>query len=523
MNLLFVDDDAPVLQDLQKKLDWPALGFERVFTAQSAAEALRLVRQVPVDVVVCDIEMPGRSGLDLLAELHGLLPEVPCIVLTSYARFDYAQKAVRLGIVEYLLKPVEAAALKAAVQKAAGLCAQRTQASAERRYGQYWLDERRNAAEYFWLKTALGSTAGLHGMPEKLGYAPDAPFIPVVIEALSSVDLEAWEAPMLEYAVKNVCYEFLENDFLKPHCVALLAARRWLAVVSIVQGPATDTAPLDECLAELCATAREALQLSICCGVGDAVPYGRFPAEVQALTAVLNDHVDRAGRVLHTSDARPAAAAYQTPETALWEQLLEAGEGEAVLRRMEAYLRGHAAHLHQADMLAFRQDAAQMAYAYLKRREIQAHRLFGDKESNRLYAAAPYSIEDMLAYCRLLVTRSLDYSSFSQSAASVVDTIRAYLDAHFTEELQRSDLAGIVFISPDYLSRLFKKETGKSLMQYVIDKRIEAACRLLAESSLPINAVALQTGFQSFAYFSKVFREAKGMTPMAWRKAQRQG
>ena len=143
MNLLLVDDDVPVLQDLQQKLNWHALGFERVFTAQSAFEATRLLGQLPVHIVVCDIEMPGRNGLDFLAELHMEHPELPCIVLTSYARFEYAQKAVQIGIVEYLLKPVDASAFEAAVRKAINLYEQHTQANAERRYSQYWLDEQR--------------------------------------------------------------------------------------------------------------------------------------------------------------------------------------------------------------------------------------------------------------------------------------------------------------------------------------------------------------------------------------------
>ena len=307
---------------------------------------------------------------------------------------------------------------------------------------------------------------------------------------------------MLEYAVKNICYEFLENEYLFPHCVVQFANRRWLAIISVTQGPATDSAPLDERLAELCLVAQDTIQLNICCGVGIASPYTQMQETIQDVLTLLNDRIDRAGCVLHTGDIRPTAA-YQTPEISFWETLLCAGDGPTLVRQIEQHLREHAAVLTQAAMLSFRQDIAQMVYTYLKQQQIHAHRLFGDKESNRLYLAAPCSIEDMLAYCRLLVTRSIEYTNFFESKASVVDTVRSYLDVHFSENLQRSDLAGIVYVSPDYLSRLFKKETGRSLTQYITNKRIEAACRLLSESSLPINAVAMQVGFQSFAYFSK--------------------
>ena len=99
-----------------------------------------------------------------------------------------------------------------------------------------------------------------------------------------------------------------------------------------------------------------------------------------------------------------------------------------------------------------------------------------------------------------------------------MEIIQNFLDTHYAEDIQRNDLSDIVFVSPDHLSRLFKKETGLSLMKYVTKTRITAACSLLAESRMPINRVALQVGYGNFAYFSKIFREITGMTPMNYRK-----
>ena len=97
---------------------------------------------------------------------------------------------------------------------------------------------------------------------------------------------------------------------------------------------------------------------------------------------------------------------------------------------------------------------------------------------------------------------------------SILDWIEDNLESPLSLE-KVSERSGY---SKWHLQRMFKKETGRSLTQYITNKRIEAACRLLSESSLPTNAVAMQVGFQSFAYFSKVFREAKGITPITWRK-----
>lgn len=522
MNLLFVDDDLPVLLDLQKKLDWSELGFQRLFTAQSAEEAWKMLHLIPIDVMVCDIEMPGGSGLELLTEVRKESPDLPCIVLTSYARFEYAQKAIQLNIVGYLLKPVDGRELEQAIRNAITIHSQNSQ----RQYGKYWLDEKRNIAEYFWLKTALGDQSGLQKAMKKLEYEDGDVFFPVVVETMEALNefsgeaLSSWEAPMLDYAIKNICYEFFENDFLHPHCVVQLSIHRWLVVVSVIRGPATDGAPLEECLSELCATAKKVLRLNICCCIGRAVPISQLNRETRAIISLCDNRPDRSGCVLHAGSEMPSGP-YQTPEITLWEMLLRNGSPGSLLEQIEMYFSRHGAEMTKPGMLAFRQDIVQMVYTFLSQKNIQPHRLFRSEQSNRLYLSACDSIENMLAYCRYLINSAMEYARFTEHTDSVVDKIRAYLDAHFSEDIQRADLAGIVYVSPDYLSRLFKKETGRSLTQYITDKRIEAACHLLLESNLPINAVALQVGFQSLAYFSKVFHDEKGIAPMTYRRQMR--
>lgn len=518
MNLLMVDDDLLVLQDLQEKLDWPALGVDGMFTAQSAEAALQLLERVPVHLVLCDIEMPGTNGLDLLAQLREQQPDLPCIVLTSYARFEYAQRAVQLKVAEYLLKPVNAAQLEEAVRKGAHMARQSRAAKDSQRLGQYWVDERRNIAEAFWQQAARGALGGLHSMAEKLGYTVNDHFVPVLMEALGQEELRQWDAAMLEYAIKNMGYEALHSEYMTPQCVVGVGANRWLAVVRVDRGPDIDNAPLADQLYRQQERIQQAAGLTMCFGVGQAAAFDEMAQALQSLCDLLDGTIDRAGRILSGQAQRPAQGQSAMPEFQLWETLLQNGDGAALLRQMELFLRAQAAALTKEGILAFRQDVAQLVYSFLKQHEIQTHRLFGDGHSDELYRASLRSIEDMLAYCRLLVERSLEYTRFSENLGGVVETVRAYLDAHFAEDIQRADLAGIVYISPDYLSRLFRRETGRSLMQYLNDKRIEAAQQLLAKSSLPINAVALQVGYSSFAYFSKMFRETTGLTPMAYRK-----
>ena len=107
MNILIVDDDRFVLEGIRKGIDWDSMPFEQLFMVQSVRQAKAVLEKVPVAVLISDIEMPSESGLDLLAWVREQNLALQSILLTSYAEFSYAQKAVELGSFHYFLKPIE--------------------------------------------------------------------------------------------------------------------------------------------------------------------------------------------------------------------------------------------------------------------------------------------------------------------------------------------------------------------------------------------------------------------------------
>lgn len=106
MNLLIVDDDKFIIEGIMQGISWEEFSFEHIYTAVGYYPAKRKFVENRIDLVLCDIEMPQGSGLDLVewARTEGFKGEV--IFLTSYAEFKYAQRAITLGCREYLLKPI---------------------------------------------------------------------------------------------------------------------------------------------------------------------------------------------------------------------------------------------------------------------------------------------------------------------------------------------------------------------------------------------------------------------------------
>ena len=102
--------------------------------------------------------------------------------------------------------------------------------------------------------------------------------------------------------------------------------------------------------------------------------------------------------------------------------------------------------------------------------------------------------------------------------ATVTEKISQYIDSHYQEEIRRDALAEMVYLNTDYMARIFKKEYGISISAYILRKRVEEAKNLLIHSDLPINTVSIYVGYSNFSYFTKMFKENTGYSPLEYRR-----
>ncbi len=107
MKILLVDDEAVALKALKKRVDWVRYGFTEVFDALNIDQAKEILDGERIDLILCDIEMPGENGLDLVAYVRDNYPWTRRVMLTCHAEFSYIQQAMRYGAKDYILKPVD--------------------------------------------------------------------------------------------------------------------------------------------------------------------------------------------------------------------------------------------------------------------------------------------------------------------------------------------------------------------------------------------------------------------------------
>ena len=139
MNILLVDDEALAVQGMLDGVNWDVLGFDRVLTANSYTEAVNIIKNTYIDIMVSDIEMPGESGLKLIEYVNGHSQNTECIILTCHDEFDYARTAVGLNCLEYLLKPIRYQKLTEIILRAKEKVEARRQNEQMKQYGQQYI------------------------------------------------------------------------------------------------------------------------------------------------------------------------------------------------------------------------------------------------------------------------------------------------------------------------------------------------------------------------------------------------
>lgn len=106
MRLLIADDEPLIRRGIKKLVNLSEIGIEEVYEADNGEETLQLFEQYHPEIVLLDINMPRVDGLTVAKEIKSLSPETKIAMLTGYNYFDYAQKAIRIGVEDYILKPV---------------------------------------------------------------------------------------------------------------------------------------------------------------------------------------------------------------------------------------------------------------------------------------------------------------------------------------------------------------------------------------------------------------------------------
>lgn len=142
MDLLILDDEMLSVEIMLKKIDWKACGIDNVYTAYNTEEAREIVQKETIDIILCDIEMPGENGLEFMFWARENNYKMECIFLTCHAKFEYAQEAVRLSSKDYILLPASFPVIEEKIRKVADEVREKMENEGVYNAGKQWIKEK---------------------------------------------------------------------------------------------------------------------------------------------------------------------------------------------------------------------------------------------------------------------------------------------------------------------------------------------------------------------------------------------
>lgn len=522
MTVLIVDDDSNTVQMIEDSVPWEEYGIEQVYTAFQGVQALEQVENRCPDIVISDIEMPQMDGIQLVEAIKkrsGTIPEI--IFLTAHADFALAQKAIYYGVSAYLVKPFRLEELSGALTRTVLKCRQRRQLTEEQRNAEM-------ARNYLISDFVRGLLWGhIKNEPKEIekearkrniSFNSTGTFrLLYVIIPIDAARAEGLDSSELFFAFRNLGGEILYNntgEFLfvenemRPYYLLLSPASEILC----------NAQELESRCIRLIDVAKTYLHMDISCAISlPVLPVDFSAMREQMDTLVMQNRIE--GSILKQGgEERDGALSDGISVDALADYLSNHRKIELIslvrdyLVRLDEKKQNDAAH-----MQALHHDVMQVFYSFINGNQVQVAQLFQDAVFRQLNEAAEFSSKNMLKYVTYLYDRSFDRITALQQSDSLIGQVKDYIHAHLTENIKREEIAAAVFVTPNYLSNVFREEIGTSLREYINQARVEEAKKLLATTSKSITEIALIVGFENIPYFSTIFKKYCGSTPAAWR------
>jgi YesN/AraC family two-component response regulator len=479
LKVLVVEDMDIIREDIKRLIDWQAHGYELAGEARNGEAGLLRFETVRPDIVITDIRMPVMSGLEMIQRLRDSGADARFILLTDYAEFAYAKRALELNVHAYILKDeMESEILLAALDKV------QTEISLQRRFSSVERSDR--------LRTAISGS---------IREAVSEPLIKsgefgVLLAASSSA------GSCLASALSEFNFTYTGNSH---GTVILLTAPKFVS----------KKAEADHArrFAELCLSLFHTTDDSSCLAVSPLIASDSDILTVYpALMQLIQQHVFyEKGRILDAMPSEPAETDEQNTADLVEDIIVGFQNAD------DAILNEKIANLFLDKMTKLK--SVTLLERCVRDLSYAAARSAGIDKSGEVAAvlekiaestrdASIFLLNDLFQKVARAITerRGVRYSKH-------VNKIIAYVNAHFRENISLAELSKEIGLSEVYISSMFKKELHITFTAYLTKVRIKKAAELLKTGRYKVYEVSEMVGYQTVQYFSTTFRREMGKKP----------
>lgn len=500
--VMIVEDEELILQGIRNILDWESLGLDVVHLARDGTDALQMWEKEPVHIVVTDISMPEMDGLTLLRKIREKDEQVCFIILTGYDEFDYAREAIRLGVENYILKPVNEEELerqlRETVQKLEEQDKKRLQYIDEKTQWMHFLNGKAEKEEYGKYEKILNLTEG-----HEIYYTA----------------VMKWNAEELkEKKIAEVLVELKKDNRLK---IVHLPPDNLLMVTAAAE---TDEDGILEYFLELQNRIESRFDIMTFIGVGSSfhsieqLPVSYKSAKKLQKYLIIEGYGSCIGqkqiRERKTEDVH-------MDEALLRKYILKKEKDQAVDYIEDLFISNIR---KDASAGSLYQTAVKMAVL------LQDIKKEYKLESDRFYDLTElietiFSADDILGIKAAFVSEITEIMECMHEENTqytpVVRQLIAEVQHNYKEDMNLKTLAYKYHMNASYLGQIFQKEVGCSFAQYLSNTKNGIAKNLILNTNMKINDIAKEVGYPDSSYFYRKFKQCYGVSPASLREMKK--
>lgn len=523
--ILLVDDENYALEGLLHGIAFEDLGFEKVFTACNAVVARNILLTQQIDILLCDIEMPGESGLDLLKWIGECQLQVVTIILTCHADFEYSRSALKLGSLDYILKPIAyeevKEAIKRGIQKVQQLEKQKNAGIREK----LLIKGKEHLIEGLWSDILFGELQISEKLMQELyaykglDYHVGGQYRIFLIDLLFvHKDMDAQEDSNVRFVIWNMAEEILTQKqgwvFWKD--------KEFLIGIKCEYKEENSEDRLKEAMQRFFIVCKQHLECYLNAFYSFVISMEEIPSEYKKLQEKAGKWIVKKELIVRTDEELPVLKTqFPQPDVNQWIGLMKTGTEKEIVSEICTFTKRNVTEqsLNNGILESYTGMCMQAAYAVITQWKINTDFLMGAEIQIRIHKATR-SVEKYESFVTVLVRELCERRKkiYQSKRNRISDRAKDYIAEHLDERLLNEQIAHHLFLNTDYLNRTFKKETGITLSEYISNQRIEKAKELLLNSTLSVSEIAFEVGFQSFSYFSKIFKKKVLKEPSKYRK-----
>ncbi|SFF20846.1 Two-component response regulator, YesN/AraC family, consists of REC and AraC-type DNA-binding domains [Paenibacillus catalpae] len=520
-NVLIVDDEPVARQSLRYLIDWEELGFTVKGEAQDGRQALDMLRSQRYDLVLTDIRMPVVNGLEMAAEMQEFT-DTPVVILSGYDDFAYAREGLRLGVKEYLLKPVDEEDLIALLKKlAAGM---REQQLLEKRQ-RLGLSAGRDQLLRRWVHGQIAAREleeqlrllGLQTSEEK--YA----CLLLELDFIADGEMQDRDTDLMRFAIRNIAEELTSGR-------GYVFEESEERIGILIGGPAHEMG-LDECrqwAEKLLSSAMKYAKASVTIGIGGSVSAvtGIKQSWSEAEEALDGKFLSGAGTVLvphgQAAEGEGERDTLRTLESEVLEMVRSCRRAEAIraLARLWECFRVEQVPESRAKMSVL--ELLIQLFRLMKEQGASHDRLFDPSLGDYERIMRIKTMDELLRFteskCGDVVDAMLRMKEVRPN--KIVAEVKRIVQEQYSSPISLREVAATIYMNPNYLGKLFKANTEQSFNDYVLQVRMEKAKELLLHTDKKVYEIAQEVGFSELDWFYKRFKAYTGVSTGDYRNAR---